>query len=801
MAVIELLLLGLSAQAQQKPQPPPLRSEITVTAVRGASGEAETSTSAVATADRLDFAVRPIPTLGNALDGAPGILVQQSTVGQVSPFLRGLTGYQVLNLIDGLRLNNSTFRSGPNQYLAFVDPSQAARVEAVMGPTGAQYGSDAMGGTIQVLTPDSRYTDGPLETHGEFSLWGGSADTSVGGVGQLSIGTRRLSWLAGGTMRSFGDLRPGGGADSRQVLRRLFGLSDSQVRGMLGSRMVGTGFDQFGLHTKLAARVRDDQLLTLWYQRSGLGSVQGYKDLWGGLGRMESLFDPQGMDFAYARYEKLKLGWLDSLSGTFSVNEQRDGSLRQNLRATDAVTVDDSTVRALGYVAQGSGRLPGRQTLVFGADVYDERVGSFRQIRQSVARPLYPDGSRYRTYGWFAQDAVELVPGKLRALLAGRLTRIGFRTFAAKNPGLGVADSSDTFHNFTYQTSLSWQVTRIVGLHVLAGRGFRAPNLNDLGALGLNDLGYEIPASEAAGALMGLSAGENALPGGRTVSSLSPERLRNYELGLTLRNDRLYTRIQGFHADLYDPIVRRTLLFPASAVPAALAGLEVRPIAQTAAQQALGVITVATAFDPRAVKAFVNDGRSRYYGLEWQARYAFNSHWRAFANYSYIAGRDLFPNRNIRRLPPQQGMLSLRYDRKWWLETRVLAAGAQQRLSGGDLDDERIGASRRRQDIADFFAGSRIAPYISGGRFTPTGETLTEIQNRVLPGVDNSTRVPLYTSTAGWMMMEVRGGVPLGERLQLTVGVSNLLDRNYRTHGSGVDAPGAGVYANLQYRF
>jgi hemoglobin/transferrin/lactoferrin receptor protein len=109
--------------------------------VSRASVEQLSTTSAMAfLRNRTDLESRPLATLGNALSETPA-MVQQSTTGQVSPFLRGLTGYQVLNLIDGVRFNNSTFRSGPNQYLAFIDPSQVDAVEATLGPAGVEYGS------------------------------------------------------------------------------------------------------------------------------------------------------------------------------------------------------------------------------------------------------------------------------------------------------------------------------------------------------------------------------------------------------------------------------------------------------------------------------------------------------------------------------------------------------------------------------------------------------------------------------------------------------------------------------------
>jgi outer membrane receptor protein involved in Fe transport len=205
------------------------------------------------------------------------------------------------------------------------------------------------------------------------------------------------------------------------------------------------------------------------------------------------------------------------------------------------------------------------------------------------------------------------------------------------------------------------------------------------------------------------------------------------------------------------------------------------------------------------MKAFVNDGRSRYTGTEATAEMTLSTRWSARASYAFIAGRDLNPNRPVRRLPPQSGAITLRYlHARYWIELAGSVAGAQRRLSGGDLDDERIGASRSRRDIADFFNGSRVRG------ISPTGETLAQIHDRVLPlgsvitgvrVIDDNTRVPLYASTAGWAAFDVRGGVSLGERVSLLLAFTNLFDRNYRLHGSGIDAPGAGGHVQLSYRF
>lgn len=800
-------------------EPALVYERVTVNATRGAAEEAELSPHLAVALERREMEKMPLATLGEALQDLPGILVQQSTYAQVSPTLRGLTGYHVLNLIDGVRLNNSMYRSGPNQYLAFLEPAQAERVEALLGPTGAQYGSDSLGGTIQVSTPAPRFSEkaGP-QVRGELWLSGASADLSTQASGRLAVSGTKLFWLGSLSGRKHNDLRAGRGFDSRNVFHKLFGLPLSQVRDLTGGRQRETAFSQSGAQTKFAARPRPDQLVTAYFLRGEQHGVKGYKDLLGGLGRTISAFEPQVLNWFHGRYERFGWAGLDSLSSTFSINSQTDGGVRQNLRFTDPVTRDHNRVRAYGYTAQATAHRGARWVTAFGGDLYDERVRSQRRVydpatgAETRRRPLYPDGSSYLTIGGFGQGSWEATRS-LRAAGGFRLTGVRFRTVA--QPAFGIPDSSQRFSDVTFHSSLRWQASGNVGLHGVVSRGFRAPNLNDLGAVGLNDLGYEVPAAEAirAGALLSTEAGETAVSKGAPVKPLRAESLMNYEFGARFTSRRLYVRAQVFDAELHDPIVRRTLLFAASSVPEELAGQRVTPLRPTAQQAAQGVTAVATAMDPRAVKAFANDGRSRYYGIETVARWRWSRPWTLEASYSYLAGRDLEPNRNIRRLTPQMGSAALRYSPskpKIWVEASVSAAGKQSRLSGGDRDDERIGAAFRRKDIEDFFHGSRVAALVQGGVFLPTGETLAQIQDRVLPlgavvrGVrvaDDATRAPLYTSTAGWAVVNVRAGLPVGRRWRMAAAVENLFDRNYRIHGSGIDAPGISAYAGVGVTF
>ena len=92
-----------------------------VTASRTETAESDTPYT-VERIDAIFLQENTRRTLPEALQFTPGVLVQKTAYGHGSPYLRGFTGRQNLLMVDGVRVNNSVWRSGPVQYWNTIDP-------------------------------------------------------------------------------------------------------------------------------------------------------------------------------------------------------------------------------------------------------------------------------------------------------------------------------------------------------------------------------------------------------------------------------------------------------------------------------------------------------------------------------------------------------------------------------------------------------------------------------------------------------------------------------------------------------
>lgn len=183
--------------------------------------------------------------------------------------------------------------------------------------------------------------------------------------------------------------------------------------------------------------------------------------------------------------------------------------------------------------------------------------------------------------------------------------------------------------------------------------------------------------------------------------------------------------------------------------------------------------------------------------------------------FTYLHARDKATGRppNIEGgTPAPEGWVGVRYTspgQRWWAEPYTHVAARQGDLSSLDLGDRRIGASRSRSSMQAFFGnGARARGWIGPGSdgivntaddvLIATGETLAEIQNRVLgPGVNASS---LFTNVPGYLVGGVRGGVRVGQH-EVVIDLENLTDENYRGISWGVDAPGRGISVRYVTRF
>lgn len=217
-------------------------------------------------------------------------------------------------------------------------------------------------------------------------------------------------------------------------------------------------------------------------------------------------------------------------------------------------------------------------------------------------------------------------------------------------------------------------------------------------------------------------------------------------------------------------------------------------------QDASGAVYVALSNSPVFVRA--NAGRVRFLGFDAslivQVRDNLSVRANAASAHATDLGTKAAPGLE-NGIPPLNGFVALRWQprRNVWLEAYSFLADAQRRFSDNDLQQARIGGIRTKDEITNFFNNGAVARgLVINGVLIPTGEALSQVLSRVL-GPDPNTRVPLFRKNPGYATLNFRAGYQFNERSRIALILENIMDKNYRTMGSGIDSPGM----NLMLRY
>ena len=148
------------------------------------------SPQALSFLSRTDLKEQRPTVLGDALYGVPGTDNSKDSPWEQRPVLRGLGGQRVLVMMDGDALNSAR-GNGPHPSL--VDATQVERVEVVRGPSSVAYGSDALGGAINIITRQPPTETTGKSMRGAATIGGSSADNQFNGDIQLMPQIGKLS--------------------------------------------------------------------------------------------------------------------------------------------------------------------------------------------------------------------------------------------------------------------------------------------------------------------------------------------------------------------------------------------------------------------------------------------------------------------------------------------------------------------------------------------------------------------------------------------------------------------------------
>ena len=444
-------------------------------------------------------AVQLQPNTGDVLLNSGQVFVQKSQQGGSSPVIRGFEASRILLSVDGIRLNNAIYRAGHLQNVITIDNMLLDRVEIIYGPSSTLYGSDALGGAVNMITKDPITSSSKkTELSGSSTLRYASATDEQRANVQLNIGGNKWASLTAFTAGSFGDMTQGNNRSSAypDFGKKNFIVTRQNNTDIVSvnpnpNQQVASGYKQYDLLQKILFTPNENSKHVLNIQLSNSSDVPRYDRLTetasGKPVYAEWYYGPQVRNLVGYHYTANHLsGFFQDVKFTANYQNVEESRITRKFQ-NNSKDFRWEKVNVFG-VSIDAKHTSGNHELHIGAESYQNFVRSTAERKNIVTGALSAITTRYADGPTSMQS--NAIYAQHTYKISKQLTlNDGLRLNATK---LDARFADTTLMHFPFNKvvqqhvavtgniGLAYAVDNTTKIGLIVSSGFRAPNVDDL---------------------------------------------------------------------------------------------------------------------------------------------------------------------------------------------------------------------------------------------------------------------------------------------------------------------------------
>lgn len=436
-------------------------------------------------------------TTADLLGSSGRVYIQKSQQGGGSPMIRGFATNRLLYSVDGVRMNTAIYRSGNIHNVISLDPLAMEQAQVLFGSGSVLYGSDAIGGVMDFRTLSPKLSGRhPISISGSTSARYASANNERTGHFDFQISLRRWAFLTSISNFEFGDLKQGsyGPEDYLKpfVVRRADHKADLVLDNPDPRVQTPSAYSQSNIMQKILYKPSDAWQMEYAFhlsESSPYGRYDRHNRLRKGLPRYAVWsYGPQKwmMNLLHLSHTMPSLLYdqIDLRLALQNFEESRiDRALNKPIRSTQTEQVNAYSLNL------DLKKTTAKAVWNYGVEYVLDRVKSMGEAYDIEKKTSERSASRYPQASWhsagaYLQGAWTLAKGT--EAYAGARYNLYRIDANFTNPGFALAfDAHQTNQagSLSGNLGLNYQPTQFLTFNLNLSRGFRAPNVDDMGKI------------------------------------------------------------------------------------------------------------------------------------------------------------------------------------------------------------------------------------------------------------------------------------------------------------------------------